>query len=94
MLICMGNCEDPSSGNCIFDCGLDIISHNEPFQTYMQCMVDNDCVPDYEPDGLCLATDDQALQDLIDVKTIEGDWWVLKGKKVITLCSSAIVSWS
>lgn len=43
-------------------------------------MVENDCMPKYEDDGKCLATDDQALQSITDIADVSGDWWVLKGQ--------------
>jgi len=45
-------------------------------------MVENSCLEKYEEDGICLATFDQALQDLTDIEQVKGDWWVLKGIKI------------
>ncbi len=36
-----------------------------PLQSFLdisQCLADNDCLPDYPPDGECLADDEDALQ--------------------------------
>ncbi len=38
------------------------------------------CLPDYPPDGTCLAENSQALQDLTDIEQVGGPWWVLKGQ--------------
>ncbi len=56
-----------------------MLDGNEHFRTLLKCMVENDCMTKYEDDGLCLATDDQALQDITDIEQVKGDWWVLKG---------------
>ena len=37
-------------------------------------------MPEYEDDGRCLATNDQALQTVTDIGQVKGDWWVLKGR--------------
>lgn len=77
---CMAKCEDPSDAPCLFECGLNEISKNEAFQTFMTCSIDNDCIPEYEDDGFCLAMDEMAMQTLTEVDDLKGDWWVLKGQ--------------
>jgi hypothetical protein len=57
-----------------------MLDGNEHFTKLLKCMVENECMPKYENDGLCLATDEQALQDLKDIEQVAGDWWVLKGQ--------------
>ena len=57
-----------------------MLDPNENFRHLMDCMIDNDCMPKYPTDGICLATDDQALQSITDIEQLKGDWWVLKGQ--------------
>ncbi len=68
----------PDEAQCSFACGM--LDGNENFSNLLKCMVDNGCMPQYEDDGLCLAADSDALQDLVDIDSVKGDWWVLKGQ--------------
>ena len=34
----------------------------------------------YEDDGICMAEDSDALQEITDISQVQGDWWVLKGQ--------------
>ena len=52
---------------------------NEHFTELLNCMAEHNCMAMYPDDGMCLATDDEALQSITDIAQVEGDWWVLKG---------------
>ena len=78
ILNCIQACDGrPDEPECIALC--DVENGNENFRKLTKCMVDNGCLPEYQEDGICLATDDQALQ-ITDLELLSGDWWVLKGK--------------
>ena len=72
--------QNPQDAQCPFAC---IMSEghvgNEHFRDLLKCMVEGGCMEQYEEDGRCLATDEQALQHLVDLEQLKGDWWVLKG---------------
>ena len=78
ILNCLQDCAGkPDEAQCSFSCGM--LGGNENFRKVLKCMVENGCMPKYEDDGICLAADDAALQDITDIAQLEGDWWVLKG---------------
>jgi len=78
---CMQDCEDgrPDVAQCQFECEMTIGKGNEHFENLLDCMSANGCFPDNPPDGECLASADQALQDITDISQVEGDWWVVRG---------------
>ena len=79
VLTCLQSCSgQPDEAQCSFSCGM--LDGNENFRKLLKCMVENDCMPKYDDDGLCMATDDQALQTITDIEQVSGDWWVLKGQ--------------
>ena len=79
VLTCLQECADaPDQAGCAFGCGM--LDGNEHFRNLLKCMVENDCMVKYDDDGLCLATNDQALQSITDIEQVKGDWWVLKGR--------------
>lgn len=79
VLQCLQECAGkPDEAQCSFACGM--TDGNEHFRALLKCMVEGGCMPEYEPDGTCLARDDQALQDVVSLEQVQGDWWVLKGQ--------------
>ena len=80
ILNCMQDCAGkPDEAYCIAMCGM-LDSKNDNFKKMVDCMVENGCMPSYNDDGICLAADYEALQDITDIAQLEGDWWVVKGK--------------
>lgn len=77
IIMCLQTCT-PDDAGCPFICAM--MDQNPKFKALLKCMVENECMPKYADDGICLATDDQALQTLTDLEQVQGDWWVLKGK--------------
>jgi hypothetical protein len=75
--------QNPQDAQCPFAC---IMSEghvgNENFRDLLKCMVEGGCMEQYAEDGKCLATDEQALQDVTDLEQLKGDWWVLKGSAI------------
>ena len=51
-----------------------MLDPNPNFRVLMDCMIENDCMPRYPEDGICLATDDQALQTITDIEQLKGTW--------------------
>merc|ERR1719217_1588254 len=49
------------------------------FLNLLTCMNSNSCIDHYPQDGLCLAKDSDAVQNLTSLSQIKGDWWVVKG---------------
>jgi len=81
ILNCMKNCEkETTSGTCVFDCDIERISNDSPYQTLMKCSVDHHCMPEQPINGKCLAEDSEAIQSITDLEPLSGDWWVLKGQ--------------
>jgi len=79
VLTCLQDCQgQPDEAGCSFECGMEDADEN--FQNLVKCMVDNDCMAKYEDDGICMAEDSDALQEITDISQVQGDWWVLKGQ--------------
>lgn len=79
VLVCITGC-DPEDAECSYTCGM-IGLDNQPFLDMSQCMADIGCLPTYPDDGICLAEDSDALQELTDLPNqVAGDWWVVKGQ--------------
>ena len=45
---------------------------NEHFTELLNCMAEHNCMAMYPDDGMCLATDDEALQSITDIAQVEG----------------------
>ena len=79
IITCLQGCiGKPDEAGCAFGCGM--TDQNPQFKTLLKCMIKNDCMPKYEDDGICLASDDEALQTITEITQVQGDWWVLKGQ--------------
>merc|ERR1711970_564823 len=79
ILTCLSGCE-PSDAECSFTCGMGgDAGKNKHFTDLLKCMVDNECMDQYEESGRCLATDSQAL-DITDYDMVAGDWWTVWGQ--------------
>jgi hypothetical protein len=77
-ILCLANCGF-TDAECAFTCGMANLD-NQIFLDFLQCNADIGCLPSYPEEGECLATWDEALQDVTDIADVEGSWWVLKGQ--------------
>eukprot|EP00820_Chromera_velia_P018347 Cvel_6806.t1-p1 / transcript=Cvel_6806.t1 / gene=Cvel_6806 / organism=Chromera_velia_CCMP2878 / gene_product=Violaxanthin de-epoxidase, chloroplastic, putative / transcript_product=Violaxanthin de-epoxidase, chloroplastic, putative / location=Cvel_scaffold342:91320-97687(+) / protein_length=457 / sequence_SO=supercontig / SO=protein_coding / is_pseudo=false len=79
-MFCNARCESAENKNaCNLLCSLTSGYENKPYGNFIQCLADAKALPDLPPDGKCLATDEDALPILKDLKQIEGRWWIVKG---------------
>jgi len=69
----------PVQPGCDYLCEMTYGEQDTRFSDLLQCMLNNECLPKYAPDGTCLANDADAVQNLTSMDQLEGDWWVLKG---------------
>ena len=46
----------------------------------MNCMIEGSCISNYPKDGYCVADNEDGDKSLTDLKQLEGDWWVIRGK--------------
>ena len=53
---------------------------NEAFEDVMNCMIEGSCISNYPKDGYCVADNEDGDKSLTDLKQLEGDWWVIRGK--------------
>ena len=53
---------------------------NEAFEDAMNCMIEGSCISNYPKDGYCVADNEDGDKSLTDLKQLEGDWWVIRGK--------------
>jgi hypothetical protein len=61
-------------------CELTYGYNSTEYKTNMQCIVDHGCIPKaQESDGICLATDQETVQNLTSMEQVAGRWWILKG---------------
>jgi hypothetical protein len=78
IMACSSKCrmDDPS---CFFICevtyGIDCVA----YQDLADCIVDNGCIPRFEPDGKCRVGNADGLGTERDVDSIAGSWWVVRG---------------
>jgi len=80
IVTCMKGCDDSMGGYCVLECGLEQLSSDPVYQSLQSCMVDNQCIPKREPNGICLAKHQDAMQNITQLDMVKGDWWVVKGQ--------------
>lgn len=73
VLNCFSTC-DPSDTGCAFSCG-----GSPLFTDLLVCMIQGGCMEAYPESGVCLATDQMALQ-IEDYQLISGSWWTVYGQ--------------
>ena len=76
MVSCEGR-EDVSK--CQFDCEMTLGRDNDQFVSLLQCMSANDCFPEVPEDGVCLAGEEDTVQEIQELEQVAGDWWVVRG---------------
>ena len=80
ILGCLSKCSGFETIPCLTSCGLINSIYNKAFISFTTCSLVNNCTSPPKPDGHCLASHDQGLAHLTDIKSFDGDWWVLKGQ--------------
>lgn len=68
-----------TDASCFFICEVTFGIECTKYQDMADCMVENNCLPPFEPDGKCRVTDVDGLETERDVSSIAGDWWVIRG---------------
>ncbi len=78
-MVCDAKCQlEKAADNCNYLCEIDYMN-STTYRNVVQCMVDHKCIPKMKPDGVCLANDSEALQNITSMSQVQGKWWVLKG---------------
>ena len=89
---CNANCQffhKKTSEACNLECELSYGYNSTAYRTMMQCMADNKCLPvGKKSDGICLAQDNQTIQNLTSLAQIgedpaegkSGKWWIVRGQ--------------
>jgi hypothetical protein len=70
----------PTSPSCNLLCQLTDGYENVEYKNLLRCMATHNCLPvPANPDGICKAKRSDGLQDLTNLESIKGTWWILKG---------------
>ena len=64
---------------CDLVCELNQGYNSTKYRKMMQCMADHTCLPVQPSDGICLAQDNQTLQNLTHISQMKGKWWIVRG---------------
>jgi len=84
-MLCFAKCGKDNS--CDFECEQEAYG-NEPLKHFMQCSADHECLAKLEPDcypaascrhDTCNATDAEAVQTLVSLEQLHGEWWTVTG---------------
>ncbi|XP_023348717.1 violaxanthin de-epoxidase, chloroplastic [Eurytemora carolleeae] len=79
-LQCMIGCSGkPDESQCQFECEMTLGNGNEVFEDLLRCMAANGCFPEVPPDGICLASESDTVQEITDIEMVAGSWWVVRG---------------
>ena len=79
-MICNTKCQlSKNVDACNYVCELNYGYNSTKYRGLMQCMAAHGCLPKMKPDGVCLATDNDAIRNLTAIEQIKGKWWILKG---------------
>jgi len=79
-LECMIGCTGrPDEAQCQFECEMTTGNGNDTFEDLLRCMAENDCFPEVPPDGYCLASAADTVQEITSIEQVAGDWWVVRG---------------
>jgi hypothetical protein len=79
-LQCLTDCEGQEDEmQCQFECEMTLGNGNEHFENLLRCMAANGCFPEGPPDGLCLATEADTVQEITSIEDVAGSWWVVRG---------------
>lgn len=79
-LECNAGCQNkPNVDGCNLVCELTYGYGNLQYTNFLNCMVKSGCIPKSPMDGKCLATNDQAIQNLTSMSQVPGKWWIVRG---------------
>lgn len=76
---CGALADQKKAPGCAYLCEMTAGYKQQIFEEFLLCANANACISSYPPDGTCLATDADAVQDIKTMEDVKGDWWVIKG---------------
>jgi len=79
-LECNAGCySKPNVDGCNLVCELTYGYGNPEYTDVLKCMVKTGCIPKSPMDGVCLATNNQTIQNLTSMSQVRGKWWIVRG---------------
>eukprot|EP00667_Euglena_gracilis_P018518 EG_transcript_19675 len=78
VLACHTKCR-PGNPYCFFMCEATYGAASAPYQAVADCMLAAGCSPPHLSDGKCRVAPTDGLTTERDLRSIEGEWWVVRG---------------